>query len=161
MKKLIAVLACAVAAPLLAMPQEPQPAASPAAKQAPAAREAPAITMSPAAELKWTDSPVVKGGRVAVLWGNPEKEGYGRLNRWPGGSEVALHYHPFEVHGVVLEGTITLTPDGGTARELGPGSYWHIPGRVPHITTCKPGADCLFLVTSKLRHEVRMGKPRS
>src|SRR5262245_1112306 len=117
---------------------------------------APTPTFMSASELKWTDIAAVKGGKQAVLWGDPEKEGFGKLNRWPAGSEVPLHYHPFEVHGVVPEGTVTITPEGGTAKELGPGSYWHLPGRVKHITTCKPGADCLFLTTSKMRYETRM-----
>jgi quercetin dioxygenase-like cupin family protein len=157
MKKTIAVLACA-AAPLLAAPQETQTASPSPAAKAPAAPAAP--TLWSAAELKWTDNPAVQGAKQAVLWGDPQKEGYGRLNRWPGGAEVSLHYHPFEVHGLVLEGTVTLTPDGGVAKELGPGSYWDMPGKVPHITTCKPGAECVFFTTSKLRHETRMGKPR-
>ena len=77
-----------------------------------------------------------------------------------GGTEVPLHFHPFEVRGVVLEGTMTFTPEGAAARELGPGSYWHVPGRVKHISTCKPGADCLFLTTSRMRHETRMAPAR-
>lgn len=158
------------AAPAMAAaPQETAPAAAQpkaqetkAAPQGEKAQPAPAQpTLWPAADLTWKDSPSVQGGRQAVLWGDPEKDGYGRLNRWPAGSEVSLHYHPFEVRGVVLEGTVTITPEGGAAKELGPGSYWHLPGRVPHVTTCKPGADCLFLTTSRMRHETRMGQPRA
>ena len=53
-------------------------------------------------------------------------------------------------------GSMTFTPEGGTAKELGPGSYWNMPGRLKHVSTCKPGADCLFLTTSRMRHETRM-----
>ena len=141
------VLACA--APLATRAQEP--------KTADAAKAAEPV-LWPASELKWTDVPAIKGARNAVLWGDPEKEGFGKLNRWPAGTEVPLHFHPFEVRGVVLEGTVTIMPEGGAAKELGPGSYWHLPGRVKHVTTCKPGADCVFLTTSRLRYETRMGR---
>ena len=129
-----------------------------AAAEAPAkaAEAVAAPTLWSASELKWTDIAAVKGAKQAILWGDPAKEGFGKLNRWPAGAEVPLHYHPFEVRGVVLEGTVTITPEGGAAKELGPGSYWHLPGKVKHVTTCKPGADCVFLTTSKLRYETRM-----
>jgi|SRR5262245_38682987 len=149
---IVLALACA-AAPTAWPAQETKPAESAPAK---AAEAAPTPTLWSASELKWTDNPVIKGTKQAVLWGDPEKEGYGRLNRWAAGTEVPLHYHPFEVRGVVLEGTVTITPEGGAAKELGPGSYWHLPGKVRHVTTCKPGAECLFLTTSRMRHETRM-----
>jgi quercetin dioxygenase-like cupin family protein len=131
-----------------------------ATKTAEASAKAPETVAPPtlwsASELKWVDNPAVKGARHALLWGDPEKEAFGKLNRWPAGTEVPLHLHPFEVRGVVLEGTVTITPEGGAAKELGPGSYWHLPGKVKHVTRCKPGADCVFLTTSRLRYETRM-----
>lgn len=114
----------------------------------------------PAADVEWTDATNVKGGRTAVLWGDPKTEGYGQLNRWPGGAEIPLHWHPFEMHAVVLEGTLTVGIDGAAVKELGPGSYLRLPGRQAHVTTCKPGADCVFLTTSRLRYETRLGAPR-
>lgn len=155
-KRYLIVLALGCAgAPLTASAQEAQ-------KEAPAkaAEAAPTPTLWTASELKWTDIAAVPGTRQAILWGDPAKEGYGKLNRWAAGTEVALHIHPFEVRGVVLEGTMTFTPEGGAAKELGPGSYWHMPGRVKHVSTCKPGADCVFLTTSRMRHETRMAAPK-
>jgi quercetin dioxygenase-like cupin family protein len=136
----------------MAAAQEATATAAPAK----AAEAAPTPTFWSASELKWTDIAAVQGAREAVLWGDPVKEGYGKLNRWKAGTEVPLHFHPFEARGVVLEGTMTFTPEGGAAKELGPGSYWHMPGKVKHVTTCKPGADCVFLTTSRMRHETRM-----
>jgi quercetin dioxygenase-like cupin family protein len=148
---MVLALGCA-AAPLAAWAQETKTAEPPAKPVAAVA----APTFWPASDLKWTDNAAVPGAREAVLWGDPAKEAYGKLNRWKAGTEVALHFHPFEGRGVVLEGTMTFTPEGGAAKELGPGSYWHIPGRMNHVTTCKPGADCVFLTTSRMRHETRM-----
>jgi quercetin dioxygenase-like cupin family protein len=150
----VAFLAAAGAAAALTAAAQQTETAAPPEKAAVAAP-----TLWPASELKWTDNPAVKGTRYAILWGDPAKEGFGRLNRWPGGTEVPLHIHPFEVRGVVLEGTVTITPEGGATKELGPGSYWHLPGKAKHVTTCKPGADCVFLTTSRLRYETRMAGP--
>jgi quercetin dioxygenase-like cupin family protein len=147
---MVLALACAGAS-MASWAQEAATAAPPKAAEAVASP-----TLWSASELKWTDIAAVKGARQAVLWGDPEKEGFGKLNRWPAGAEVPLHYHPFEVRGVVMEGTVTITPEGGAAKELGPGSYWHLPGKVKHVTTCKPGADCVFLTTSRMRYETRM-----
>jgi quercetin dioxygenase-like cupin family protein len=116
--------------------------------------------LRPAAEIEWTEAANVKGARTAVLWGDPKTEGYGQLNRWPGGAEIPTHWHPFDVRAVVLEGTLTVGISGAPVKELGPGSYVHLPGRIAHVTTCKPGAECVFLTTSRLRHETRMGAPR-
>lgn len=110
----------------------------------------------PASELKWTEDSAIKGARTAVLWGDPAKEGYGKVNRWPAGTEAPLHWHTFETRSVVIEGTLTVTVDAGATRELGPGSYLYMPGKVKHVTTCKPGAECVFMTTSRLRFETRL-----
>lgn len=122
--------------------------------------EAGAAVIKPADELTWKDTESVKGGRTAVLWGDPKEEAYGQLNRWPGGAEIPLHWHPFELHAVVLEGTLTVSVEGAPVKELGPGSYLRLPGRLAHVMTCKPGAECVFLTTSRLRYETRMGRPK-
>lgn len=108
-----------------------------------------------ASDLKWTEDGGIPGARTAVLWGDPAQEGYGKVNRWPAGTEAPLHWHTFETRSVVMEGTLTVTVEGGSARELGPGSYLYMPGKVKHVTTCKPGADCVFMTTSKLRFETK------
>lgn len=108
-----------------------------------------------ASELKWTEDAAIKGARTAVLWGDPAREAYGKINRWPAGTEAALHWHTFDTRSVVMEGTLTVTVEGGATRELGPGSYLYMPGKVKHVTTCKPGAECTFMTTSRMRFETR------
>jgi hypothetical protein len=34
--------------------------------------------------------------------------------------------------------------EGQKPKELGPGSYFFIPGEVKHTTGCKAGADCIM-----------------
>jgi quercetin dioxygenase-like cupin family protein len=147
-------VAAALALATLADAQESPPVAESDA-------EGDQAVVRPAAEIEWTDATNVKGARAAVLWGDPKAEGYGQLNRWPGGAEIPLHWHPFETRAVVLEGTLTVGIEGRAMKELGPGSYLHLPGRVAHVTTCKPGAECVFLTTSRLRYETRMGAPKA
>jgi quercetin dioxygenase-like cupin family protein len=150
-KALGAAVMVTMAAPGLARAQETKPAAEAEKKEA---------VVLPAADLKWTEATNVKGGQTAVLWGDPKTEAFGQLNRWPAGAEMPLHYHPFELRAVVLQGTLTVSIEGGAVKELGPGSYLYIPGKVAHVVTCKPGAECLYLNTSKLRYETRLGSPR-
>ena len=48
----------------------------------------------------------------------------------------------------VVSGTMTLTPEGGAAKSLGPGSWFQFTGRKKHLTTCETGADCVLYVVS-------------
>ena len=57
---------------------------------------------------------------------------------------MPLHHHTSENKGVIVSGTLVVTPEGGSARELGPGSYVALPGGMKHTTACKAGADCVI-----------------
>ena len=98
-----------------------------------------------ASELKWIDSPVMKGAKQAVLWGDPAKGAYGTLRSVPGGAALGLHTHSHSQRVVLVSGTIEFNMEGEPKKELGPGSYVSIPGGAPHDATCKAGADCVYL----------------
>jgi quercetin dioxygenase-like cupin family protein len=53
------------------------------------------------------------------------------------GSVVALHSHPHEQMGILIEGEMTFTV-GDETRELKAGEMWRIPGNVPHTVTAGP-----------------------
>jgi len=93
----------------------------------------------PAAAIKWTDSPVAAGAKMAVLWGDPTKGAYGALKQIPAGTAVAAHTHTRDSHVVMVKGTVTLDIDGKKT-SLGPGSYSMIPGGAPHSATCGAAA---------------------
>ena len=57
-----------------------------------------------------------------------------------------LHHHTHGDHGVVLEGTLALEPEGQARRTLARGSYFSMAGGVKHETACEAGADCVFFV---------------
>ena len=103
----------------------------------------------PAADIKWDDDTLVKGGKMAVLWGDPAKTAYGALARWPGGADAyqPLHSHPYDAKLVILSGTLVVSLEGKPVQELGPNSYWFLPGRMNHSTSCKAGEDCVFFIT--------------
>lgn len=111
------------------------------AAQAPG--KAPAPVFRTAAQLKWVDVPDQKGVQEAVLWGDPAKGAHGAQNKFAAGTEMPLHTHTASMRGVILAGTLVITPEGGKAAELGPGSYFFEPGGMNHTTGCKAGADCV------------------
>jgi len=112
------------------------------AAQAPAKAPAPPAFRT-ASQLKWVDVPDAKGVQEAVLWGDPAKGAHGSQNKFAAGIELPLHTHTGSMRGVVLSGTLVITPEGGKAAELGPGSYFFEPGGMNHTTSCKAGADCV------------------
>lgn len=108
------------------------------------AAEATAPVVWAAADVKWSDSPALKGAKVAVLWGDPKTGPYGTLKTLPGGASLALHTHTYDQRAIVLSGTVILTFEGGAAKDLGPGSYALIPGGAKHKADCKAGAECVY-----------------
>jgi quercetin dioxygenase-like cupin family protein len=98
----------------------------------------------PAADLKWSDSPAIKGAKIATLWGDPKTGAYGALKTIPDGVTLALHTHTYDQRVIALTGTIVLSIDGGSSKDLTPGSYAFIPGGLKHTAACKAGAECKY-----------------
>ena len=129
-------LVFAAANPFNAQAQEAaKPAAKPPAKKA--------VLRSPS-DMKWADIPDTKGAQQAVAWGNPQKGAHGSFAKFAGGTEIPLHTHTAGSRSVVITGTMMEGLEGQTPKELGPGSYFYIPGEVKHTTACKAGAECLI-----------------
>lgn len=103
----------------------------------------PSVFMAPG-DVKWMDDPEGSGIRMALLWGDPKKAAYGGFLKFPAGWQAPLHHHTYENKGVVLAGTLVVTPEGGTPKEMGPNSYLVVPGGLKHTTACKAGADCVI-----------------
>jgi len=101
-------------------------------------------TLKTAADMKWAVVPNVKGVQQAVAWGNPQKGPYGAFHKFASGTEVPLHTHTASLRSVIISGTLVITLEGQSPKELGPGSYFFEPGGVKHTTACKAGAECLF-----------------
>ena len=52
-----------------------------------------------------------------------------------------MHTHTAGSRSVVIAGTMLEGLEGQQQKELGPGSYFHIPGELKHTTMCKAGAE--------------------
>ena len=119
--------------------------AAPAAakKPAPAAN----ATLVAADELKWVDVPGTPA-KMATVKGDAAKGAHASFIKLPAGFSAPLHHHTADHHVVVVSGKVTLTPEGGAAKTLGPGSWFQFTGRKKHVTTCETGADCVLYVVS-------------
>ena len=98
----------------------------------------------PAADIKWSDSPAIKGAKIAVLWGDPTKGAYGAFKTIPSGGTIALHTHSHDQRVITTGGTIILTMDGAAPKDLPVGSYSFIPAGAKHTAECKGSTDCTY-----------------
>jgi quercetin dioxygenase-like cupin family protein len=100
----------------------------------------------PASEIRWKDVPDIEGVKRSVIWGNPEKTAYGALEKMPASASLTSHWHSYDVSVVMLSGTLVITLEGKPPQELGPGSYYFLPGGLKHTQACKGGEDCVVFV---------------
>lgn len=102
------------------------------------------IVMMTPEGLKWMDVPNAPGAQVANVTGDIFKGAYVAFAEVPAGQVHPLHTHSSQVSAVVVSGTFTVTPEGGTEKKLGPGSYFTVPGGVKHMSSCAAGAPCVL-----------------
>ncbi len=72
--------------------------------------------------------------------------------RFEPGSAVAVHSHPHEQMGMMIEGRLEFTV-GGVTRTLGPGDIWRIPGGVPHSVRALEGPAVALDVFHPIRED--------
>jgi anti-sigma factor ChrR (cupin superfamily) len=148
---LMLVMSCALPMAVLA-----QGSGETKAKSAPKAAASRLVVM-PASDLKWTDlDPGAPGVKVADLWGNHANGAYGALFKLPAGFAAPLHTHTYDMKVVIVSGTYIQAPEGKPEFRLGPGSYFMQPGgNYRHTTTCDKASDCVFLVESKGKFDLK------
>ena len=98
----------------------------------------------PAGDVKWAESPAMKGLSIATLWGDPSKGAYGALKKVPGGTDFGWHTHASDQKVVMISGAVDFELEGQAAKELSSGSYLSIPAGVKHWPKCRAGADCVW-----------------
>ena len=76
------------------------------------------------------------------------------LVRLEPGTTIALHSHPHEQLGIVLEGMLGLVVEG-EAHELGPLEAYVTPGGVEHSAYCGPEGALVLDVFSPVREDYR------
>lgn len=118
--------------------------------------QTPATEVTPiqldAAALVWTDAPAAmpKGTTMAVLEGDPKKEGLFTIRlKAPKGFLLGPHTHPVDERVTVIEGTIAVgfgaSVDKGKGRRFGVGSFYVNPPGRPHFVWSDEG--CVVQIT--------------
>jgi quercetin dioxygenase-like cupin family protein len=119
---------------------------------------APKAKFIAAEEVKWDD---VGGPKLGTLTGDYKKGPYVALMKLPAGFTSPEHTHSSTYEAVEISGTSShwlKGEDGTKAKKMTPGSYWTITGKAEHISSCAPGADCVFVVWQKSKFDVALGK---
>ena len=119
------------------------------AKGAPKTAGAPIFMQS--GNLKWVDlNPTgAPGVKIADVWGDHTKSGYGAFLKFPAGFLAPLHTHTSAIKIVVISGTYMQTPEGKAEERMGPGSYVFQPGgNYKHISACDKSSECVLFIES-------------
>ena len=87
--------------------------------------------------LKWVEPPVLPGARLAVVQGDPGKEGpFVYRLRMPAGYRVPPHFHKATENVTVLAGSFSIglgeTFDQTKAQELPAGGFFSVPPKHAH-----------------------------
>lgn len=95
-------------------------------------------------DMKWGAAPpsIPKGAKLAVLYGDPSKEGpYSFRAKLPAGYVVPPHFHTKDENLTVLSGALYLgmndTLDKKSAHALKAGGFHHLPGKLHHYAFTK------------------------
>lgn len=111
-----------------------------------------------AADLKWADlNPTgAPGVKIADVWGDHTKSGYGAFLKFPPGFLSPLHTHTNAIKIVVISGTYIQTPEGQSEHRMGPGSYVFQPGgNYKHISACDKASECLLFIESAGKFDLK------
>ena len=97
-------------------------------------------------DISW--KPTTRPGVTrAALWGDRTVAPYGEFDRYEGGFHLPWHFHTNDLRGLIISGIWVLELRGQTAKELPTGSYFSVPGKTPHMDTCKAGSVCVLYLT--------------
>jgi quercetin dioxygenase-like cupin family protein len=106
-----------------------------------------------AEEVKWDD---VGGPKLGNLTGDYKKGAYSALFKIPAGFTSPMHLHTGAYEAIEIQGTTShwlKGEDGTKAKKMTPGSYWSMPAKVEHVSSCAPGQDCIFYVWQKKKFD--------
>ena len=106
-------------------------------------------------EMKWEEDSRLPGVKSVPLWGDPKTGEHGMLRKFPAGFAPPLHLHPSVERLVVISGTILVNYEGSPEKKLERGSYSEIPANTAHSAKCASGAECVFVLMSSGRFEIK------
>ena len=94
-------------------------------------------------DLKWKD--MGNGIAAAPVSGDMDKGASRFFLKYPAGLVTPNHHHDANHHATLVSGEVTLTV-GGKAHRLGPGSYFALTDKVPHVAKVEGGAEAVFYI---------------
>ena len=109
----------------------------------------------PAEDIKWVAAPDAPGVMYADLWGHMEKGAYAAFVKIPAAVKFPLHTHSADLKAVVVSGIFIYTPEGGTEKKLGAGSYMFIPGGLKHTSAVAEGAPCILFQEGSSKFDLK------
>lgn len=110
-----------------------------------------------AEDIKWVPlKGAAPGVMTATLWGNLEKGPYGALIKFPAGFEAPLHYHTSDIKIIIIKGAYIYTPEGGTRKRFGAGSYVSYPGGDRHTTHGAEDSETVFFIEQPGKFDINM-----
>lgn len=102
------------------------------------------MNLYPTAEIQWKDGPtsLAAGAKVAVLEGDPSKEGFFTMRLWlPDGFKIQPHWHSKVEHVTVISGTFNIGMgdkfDQAATREMPAGTFGFWPAEMKHFAWTK------------------------
>ena len=98
----------------------------------------------PKGDLKWKTVNDA-GVAVALVSGDMDKGPSRFFLKYPVGLTTPLHFHSADHHVAMISGTITLTV-GGKEHRIGPGSYFMLADKAPHIGKVEGSEDAVFFI---------------
>lgn len=99
------------------------------------------ITLVSPDALDWKATP--EGVAFAALTGDRFQNAYAAMVELPSGTASPLHTKSADMFGVMISGAMTHVAGVEPAFEVGPGGYYHIPGGLPHVSTCVSAEPCV------------------
>jgi quercetin dioxygenase-like cupin family protein len=85
------------------------------------------------------------GVMAAAVSGNMEKGASRFYLKYPVGLVTPKHHHSTNHYATVVSGTITLTVEG-KEHKLGPGSYFALTDKAPHIAKVEGSEEAVFFI---------------
>jgi mannose-6-phosphate isomerase-like protein (cupin superfamily) len=108
------------------------------------------------ADLKWV-AMGNSGVAAAAVSGDMNKGPSRFFLKYPVGLVTPMHHHTANHHVTVISGSITLTV-GGKEHRLGPGSYFMLADRAPHIAKVEGNEEAVFFIQAEAPWDVVMAK---
>lgn len=106
-------------------------------------------------DVEWSE--IAPGVDFGDVYGTFTEGAHGKIVRFEPGLVSPMHTHTHPYHGVVIQG-IAVNPydDEGEPVEMGPGTYWYVPGGAPHRTGCVSEEPCLLYTHGDTAWDIQM-----